>query len=242
MSKFELYPAIDIRGGKCVRLLQGDYNKETVYGDSPFDMAAKFEEAGVSWIHMVDLDGAKEKKRINDRVIVETAKQLSVNIQVGGGIRSEEDIAYYIENGIQRVILGSVAVQHPEFAKEMLEKYKEKIAIGLDARDGRVAVNGWLETSDVTAVELGKKMADFGAETFIFTDIAKDGMLEGPNIKAISELAEATGKNVIASGGVSKLDDVKELAKHQNKGVSGVIIGKALYTGKVDLMQAVREV
>ncbi|SDH20935.1 1-(5-phosphoribosyl)-5-[(5-phosphoribosylamino)methylideneamino] imidazole-4-carboxamide isomerase [Alteribacillus persepolensis] len=242
MSKFHIYPAIDIRGGKCVRLLQGDYAKETVYGDSPFDMAARFEKAGAEWIHMVDLDGAKEKRRVNHESVIKAAKELSANIQVGGGIRTAEDVEYYLNNGVDRVILGSVAVQHPEFAKEMLRTYKEKIAIGLDARDGYVAVNGWLETSEVTAVELGKKMAEFGAQTFIFTDIAKDGMLSGPNVTAICDLAKATGKKVIASGGVSKPDDIKELAAHREEGVSGVIIGKAIYTGKVDVDQALAEV
>ncbi|MFB4164540.1 1-(5-phosphoribosyl)-5-[(5-phosphoribosylamino)methylideneamino]imidazole-4-carboxamide isomerase [Alteribacillus sp. JSM 102045] len=242
MSEFNIYPAIDIRGGKCVRLLQGDYDKETVYGDSPVDMAARFEKAGASWIHMVDLDGAKEKKRVNDEFVVKAAKELTAKIQVGGGIRTAEDVAYYLENGVDRVILGSVAVQHPDFAKEMLAKYKEKIAIGLDAREGYVAVNGWLETSEVTAVELGQKMAEYGAETFIFTDIAKDGMLSGPNVEAISQLAKATGKKVIASGGVSKLDDLKELAFYRNEGVAGAIVGKAIYTEKVDLEQALTEV
>lgn len=242
MGTFHLYPAIDIRGGKCVRLLQGDYEKETVYGDSPLEMANTFLKAGASWIHMVDLDGAKEKRRVNDEVILQTAKSLPVHVQVGGGIRTEEDIAYYLNNGVSRVILGSVAVQFPEFTKEMLQKYKGEIAIGLDARDGRVAVNGWLETTEVTAVELGQKMADYGAEHFIFTDIAKDGMLEGPNVDAIIELAEATGKQVIASGGVSKLADLKELAKHKTNGVGGAIIGKALYTDKINLEQAIKEV
>ncbi|RSL30764.1 1-(5-phosphoribosyl)-5-[(5-phosphoribosylamino)methylideneamino]imidazole-4-carboxamide isomerase [Salibacterium salarium] len=242
MSKFDLYPAIDIRGGKCVRLLQGDYDKETVYGDSPFDMAARFKEAGANWIHMVDLDGAKEKKPVNDAAIVKTARSLDVNVQVGGGIRTAEDVAYYLNQGVDRVILGSVAVQHPDFAKDMLAKYQEKIAIGLDARDGYVAVNGWLETSEVTAVELAKKMVEYGAKTFIFTDIAKDGMMEGPNVEAIANLAEQTGVDVIASGGVSQLDDVKELVKYHDKGVAGAITGKAVYTGKLDLETALREV
>ncbi|MDQ0298298.1 phosphoribosylformimino-5-aminoimidazole carboxamide ribotide isomerase [Salibacterium salarium] len=242
MSKFDLYPAIDIRGGKCVRLLQGDYDKETVYGDSPYDMAARFKDAGATWIHMVDLDGAKEKKPINDAAIVKTARSLDVKVQVGGGIRTAEDVAYYLDQGVDRVILGSVAVQHPDFAKEMLAKYKEKIAIGLDARDGYVAVNGWLETSKVTAVALGKKMVEYGAKTFIFTDIAKDGMMEGPNVEAIANLAEQTGVDVIASGGVSKMDDVKELVQYYDKGVAGAITGKAVYTGKLNLEAALQEV
>ncbi|MGA9286758.1 MAG: HisA/HisF-related TIM barrel protein, partial [Anaerobacillus sp.] len=143
-----IYPAIDMRGGKCVRLLQGDYNKETVYGDSPFDMAKQFAEDGAKWIHMVDLDGAREGKRVNDNHVLEVANHLSARVQVGGGIRSEEDVAYYIENGVDRIILGSSAISDPDFVKRMLERYKEKIAIGIDARDGYVAVEGWLKTSE----------------------------------------------------------------------------------------------
>ncbi|MGY4688978.1 1-(5-phosphoribosyl)-5-[(5-phosphoribosylamino)methylideneamino]imidazole-4-carboxamide isomerase [Salibacterium sp. K-3] len=242
MSRFDLYPAVDIRGGKCVRLLQGDYDKETVYGDSPAAMAERFQKAGASWIHMVDLDGAKEKKRVNHEHIIEAARSLDVNIQAGGGIRTEDDVSYYLENGVDRVILGSVALQNPEFAKEMLARYGGRIAIGLDARDGRIAVNGWLETSDVTAVDLGRKMVEYGAETFIFTDISKDGMMEGPNVEATAELARETGAAVIASGGVSRLEDVRELAAHHGEGIAGAITGKAVYTGKLDLEEALQEV
>ncbi|SFL83248.1 1-(5-phosphoribosyl)-5-[(5-phosphoribosylamino)methylideneamino]imidazole-4-carboxamide isomerase [Salibacterium qingdaonense] len=243
MSKFDLYPAIDIRGGRCVRLLQGDYEKETVYGDSPAAMAEHFQKAGASWIHMVDLDGAREKQRINHAHIVEAARSLNVNIQAGGGIRSEEDVAYYLERGVGRVILGSVALHHPDFAKDMLSRYGgSRIAIGLDARDGRIAVNGWLETSDVTAVALGRKMVEYGAETFIFTDISKDGMMEGPNVKATAELARETGAEVIASGGVSRLEDVRELAARSGDGIAGAITGKAVYTGQLDLEEALQEV
>ncbi|WP_026700695.1 1-(5-phosphoribosyl)-5-[(5-phosphoribosylamino)methylideneamino]imidazole-4-carboxamide isomerase [Salibacterium aidingense] len=242
MSKFDLYPAIDIRGGKCVRLLQGDYEKETVYGDSPAAMAERFRKAGASWIHMVDLDGAKEKKRVNHEEIVHTARSLDIKVQAGGGIRTAEDVAFYLESGVDRVILGSVAVQHPDFAKEMLARYKEQIAVGLDARNGYVAVNGWLETSEVTAVELGRKMVAYGARTFIFTDISKDGMMEGPNVQAVADLAAQTGAEVIASGGVSSLSDVKELVKYREAGVTGAITGKAIYTGKLDLEEALREV
>ncbi|MFD2705573.1 1-(5-phosphoribosyl)-5-[(5-phosphoribosylamino)methylideneamino]imidazole-4-carboxamide isomerase [Salibacterium lacus] len=243
MSKFELYPAIDIRGGRCVRLLQGDYEKETVYGDSPAAMAEHFQKAGASWIHMVDLDGAREKQRVNHAHIVEAARSLDVNIQAGGGIRTEEDAAYYLERGVDRVILGSVALHHPDFAKDMLARYGgSRIAIGLDARDGRIAVNGWLETSDVTAVALGRKMVEYGAETFIFTDISKDGMMEGPNVQATAELARETGAEVIASGGVSRIEDVRELAAHRGDGIAGAITGKAVYTGKLNLEEALQEV
>lgn len=242
MAAFTIYPAIDMRGGKCVRLLQGDYNKETVYGDSPIEMAALFAEQGAEWIHMVDLDGAKEGKRVNDRFVVETAKQLPVKVQIGGGIRTEDDIVYYLENGVARVILGSAAIAKPSFVKEMLKKYGERIAIGIDAKDGFVATEGWLNTSNVKAIDLGKELAESGAQTFIFTDIATDGMLSGPNIQAAVEMARATGKHVIASGGVSSLEDLVSLQKHVGDGVVGAIVGKALYTKQFTVAEALKVV
>ncbi|EKN71423.1 1-(5-phosphoribosyl)-5-[(5-phosphoribosylamino)methylideneamino] imidazole-4-carboxamide isomerase [Neobacillus bataviensis LMG 21833] len=237
---FTIYPAIDMRGGNCVRLLQGDYAKETIYGDSPFDMAQSFAEAGAEWIHMVDLDGAKDGKRINDRFVLEAAQKLQANIQIGGGIRSEEDINHYLENGVNRVIIGSIAVSNPDFAIEMIKKYGAKIAVGIDAKNGYVATHGWLETSALKAVELGKRFADAGAETFIFTDIATDGTLSGPNIAAVCEMCEVTGKNVIASGGVSSLADLKVLSTAKN--ISGAIVGKALYENRFTLKEALEEV
>jgi phosphoribosylformimino-5-aminoimidazole carboxamide ribotide isomerase len=234
---FTIYPAIDMRGGKCVRLLQGDYDKETIYGDSPFDMAQSFAADGAQWIHMVDLDGAKDGRRVNDMYVIQAAQQLhKVKVQIGGGIRTEQDIAHYLENGVDRVIIGSIAVSNPEFAIDMIKKYGAKIAVGIDAKNGYVATHGWLDTSSVKAVELGKRFADGGAETFIFTDIATDGMLSGPNIAAVSELAVITGKNVIASGGVSSLDDLKALT--DAKGIGGAIVGKALYEKRFTLKEA----
>lgn len=239
MSEFIIYPAIDMRDGKCVRLVQGDYNKETVYGDSPLEMAKRFVEDGATWIHMVDLDGAKEKKRINHEHVLQVKKELDVSVQIGGGIRTEDDVAFYLEQGVDRVILGSVAVNEPEFTKKMLAKYGgDRIVIGLDARDGYVATNGWLETSSVKATDLGVELARYGAEIFIFTDIAKDGMLSGPNTEAIAHLAEVTGKKVIASGGVSSLEDLAELRQYADKGINGAIVGKAIYTKKFTLKEA----
>jgi phosphoribosylformimino-5-aminoimidazole carboxamide ribotide isomerase len=233
---FIIYPAIDMRGGNCVRLLQGDYDKETIYGDSPFDMVRSFAANGAEWIHMVDLDGAKDGKRVNDRFVIEAAQKLNVKIQIGGGIRSEEDILHYLNNGVDRVIIGSIAVSNPEFAMDMIKKYGGKIAIGIDAKNGYVAAHGWLDTSELRAIDLGKRFADAGAETFIFTDIATDGTLSGPNIEAVCQLAEVTGKNIIASGGVSSLDDLKALASE--KGISGAIVGKALYENRFTLKEA----
>lgn len=239
---FTIYPAIDMRGGKCVRLLQGDYDKETVYGDSPFDMAQTFANEGAKWIHMVDLDGAKDGKRVNDRYVIEAAQKLTAKVQIGGGIRTEEDILHYLDNGVDRVIIGSIAISNPDFAREMVKKYGTQIAIGIDAKNGYVATHGWLQTSEIKAVELGKSFADAGAETFIFTDIATDGTLLGPNLAAVEEMALATGKEVIASGGVSRLADLEALKKYESSGVRGAIVGKAIYEGRFTVPEALVEV
>lgn len=239
---FTIYPAIDMRGGKCVRLIQGDYNQETVYGDSPFDMAKTFSEAGAQWIHMVDLDGAKDGRRVNDTFVIQAAKELNVDVQIGGGIRTEADINHYLENGIARVIIGSIAISNPEFAIEMVKKYSSRIAVGIDAKNGYVVTHGWLNTSEARAVELGKRFADAGAETFIFTDIATDGMLTGPNTEAVKQMALETGKSVIASGGVSSLEDLAVLKELEQAGVSGAIVGKAIYEGKFTVVDALKEV
>lgn len=238
MSDFTLYPAIDMRNGKCVRLVQGDYDQETIYGDSPLDMARLFANEGAKWIHLVDLDGAKAGKRVNHEHVLSIASSLDVNVQIGGGIRTEEDVAFYLNNGVSRVILGSSAVSNPVFVKKMLAQYGEKIAIGIDARNGFVSTEGWLETSEVKAEELGKELAKEGAEVFIFTDIQMDGMLSGPNVESTVRLAEATGKQVIASGGVSAVGDLQKLSAQKQTGVSGAIIGKALYTKQFTLAEA----
>lgn len=238
MSDFTLYPAIDMRNGKCVRLVQGDYDQETIYGDSPLDMARRFANEGAKWIHLVDLDGAKAGKRVNHEHVLAIASSLDVNVQIGGGIRTEEDVAFYLNNGVSRVILGSSAVSNPVFVKKMLAQYGEKIAIGIDARNGFVSTEGWLETSEVKAEELGQELAKEGAEVFIFTDIQMDGMLSGPNVESTVRLAEATGKQVIASGGVSAVSDLQKLSAQKQTGVSGAIIGKALYTKQFTLAEA----
>lgn len=238
MSDFTLYPAIDMRNGKCVRLVQGDYDQETIYGDSPLDMARRFANEGAKWIHLVDLDGAKAGKRVNHEHVLAIASSLDVNVQIGGGIRTEEDVAFYLNNGVSRVILGSSAVSNPVFVKKMLAQYGEKIAIGIDARNGFVSTEGWLETSEVKAEELGRELAKEGAEVFIFTDIQMDGMLSGPNVESTVRLAEATGKQVIASGGVSAVSDLQKLSAQKQTGVSGAIIGKALYTKQFTLAEA----
>lgn len=237
---FIVYPAIDIRGGKCVRLFQGDYGQETVYADSPLAMAKRWVEEGAAWVHLVDLDGAKEGKPENAALIKEIARSITVPVQVGGGIRTEEQIADYLEAGVARVIVGTAAIEDEPFTKRILQTYGDKIAIGLDCRNGLVATRGWLTTTDVQATELAKRLVSYGAETFIYTDIARDGTMTGPNVEEIVALAVATGKSVIASGGVSQLDDLLMLAAHVTDGVSGAIVGKALYTDAFTLEEALQ--
>ena len=244
MTSIQVYPAIDMKGGKCVRLYQGDYEQETVYGDSPFEMAKKFADEGATWIHLVDLDGAKDGEKIHANEVIRIAKELPVRVQIGGGIRSKEDVSYYLTNGVTRVIIGSLAISQPELVAELLEEFGgDRIVIGLDAKDGMVATHGWLETSTQSAIEVGQYFASKGAKHVIFTDIATDGTLQGPNLAANKELAEATGLSIIVSGGISSLEDLGEVAKlSKETTVGGVITGKALYNNRFTLKEALQEV
>ncbi|MCM3130673.1 MULTISPECIES: 1-(5-phosphoribosyl)-5-[(5-phosphoribosylamino)methylideneamino]imidazole-4-carboxamide isomerase [unclassified Paenibacillus] len=242
MSLFTIYPAIDILGGKCVRLVQGDYNQETVYNDNPVAAAKEWEAQGGTFIHLVDLDGAKEGKPVNAEVIGQIASAVNVPVQVGGGLRRIEDVEQLLSLGVSRVILGTAAIEDRKFTETVLASYGDKVAIGIDARDGYVATRGWLETSQVKAEVLAKELAAYGAKTFIFTDISRDGMMQGPNIEAIVSLAEVSGQQVIASGGVSTMEDLVRLHRYRDQGVSGAIVGKALYTGAVDLRQAIETI
>lgn len=226
-----IFPAIDILKGKCVRLIQGDYNQEKVYGDSPVAMAKKWEEKGAEYIHIVDLDGAKSGDSINKSVIKEIAENVNIPIQVGGGIRSLDIISFYLNSGVSRVIIGTAAIQDPEFLKEAVNQYSDKIAVSLDARNGFVATDGWTDTSEVKAIDLVKQLEQIGVKTIVYTDIAKDGMLQGPNLEEQRAINDATSMNVIASGGVTTKEDVNNL---QTLDLYGTIIGKALYDGKLD--------
>jgi phosphoribosylformimino-5-aminoimidazole carboxamide ribotide isomerase len=237
---FIIYPAIDIRGGKCVRLIQGDYNQETIYNENPLEVALAWEAQGAAWIHLVDLDGAKAGHPVNDKLIGSIAQAVKVPVQVGGGLRTEEDVDRLLSLGVSRVILGTAAIEHRQFVQKVLAKHGEKVAIGIDARNGYVATRGWLETSEVRADELAAELAQQGARTFIFTDISRDGMMGGPNVEAIVHLAKVSGQTVIASGGVSKYEDLTRLAEHANEGVGGAIVGKALYTGSIRLEEALK--
>lgn len=234
-----IYPAIDIIGGKCVRLQQGSYSDVTVFGDSPMDMAKKWESLGAEYLHVVDLDGARSGKSENAEIIAQIAKTLKIPVQIGGGIRTLETIEAYLSGGLSRVILGTSAVNNREMLISALKEYKDKIAVGIDAKDGKVAIHGWEKTSDFTAVEFAKEVEALGTKTIIYTDISRDGMLKGPNLQAMKEMADSVSLNVIASGGVSKLADIVDL---KQTGVSGVIVGKALYTGNVNLKEAIEAI
>lgn len=225
-----IFPAIDILDGQCVRLIQGDYNQEKVYSNSPVQMAKQWEEKGAAYIHIVDLDGAKTGDSINKEIITEIAQTVHIPVQVGGGIRSLDIISYYVENGVDRVIIGTAAINDPSFLKTAVEKYGKQIAVSLDARNGYVATDGWTDTSNVTALDLVKKLETIGVQTIVYTDIAKDGMLQGPNLEEQQIINEATSIDLIASGGVTTKEDVKNL---EALNVYGTIIGKALYDGKL---------
>ncbi len=231
-----IFPAIDIRGGKCVRLEQGDYHKETVYGNSPVQMAKRWQEKGAKYIHIVDLDGAKSGVSQNAQAIKAIAEVLNVPIQVGGGIRSLEVIEQYISFGVARVIIGTAAIDDPNFLREATKKYTKQIAVSLDARNGRLATDGWTDTSTVRALDILPTLESMGVETIVYTDIAKDGMLQGPNIDELTTIDQATSMDVIASGGVTTKEDVATLKQLD---LYGAIVGKALYDGKIKFEQIV---
>ena len=233
-----IYPAIDIIDGACVRLVQGDYSQKTKFNDSPLDVAKKWETLGGEFIHIVDLDGAKSGTMPNFELIKNIAQALSVPIEVGGGIRDMEAIEKYLENGVSRVILGTSALSKPELVKEAVLIYGDRIAVGIDAKNGMVAVNGWEEVSERNAIEMAKEMELLGVKYIIYTDIATDGMLNGPNLEAMKEMVNAVSVNIIASGGVTTTQDIEDLKK---VGVEGAIIGKALYTERIDLKEAIRK-
>ena len=235
-----IFPAIDIRDGKCVRLFKGDFAQETVYGDKPEEMALKWQSLGGEFLHLVDLDGARAKKPINLEVIKKIVAAVKIPVELGGGIRTMENIDEVLALGVRRVILGSVAVQNPDLVKEACAKYGDRIVVGIDATDGIVAVDGWGVSGNVEASVLAKKMAEAGVKTIIYTDISRDGTLSGCNVEATAKLAEVSGINVVASGGVSNIEDIKALLPYADKGIEGVIVGKSIYTGSLDLQEAIR--
>ena len=231
-----IYPAIDLLSGKCVRLRQGRYDDCTVFSDEPVQIAKQWQAAGAEFLHVVDLDGARGGSALNFAAVSAIAKSLSIPVQIGGGIRDEETIVKYLDAGISRVILGTKAVQDKTFLAHILRKFASKIVVGIDAKDGKVAVSGWERVCGDSAIDFAKTAVNLGAQTIIYTDIATDGMLSGPNVPAMREMAAAVEADVIASGGVGGLSDVEALLP---TGVAGVIIGRALYDGKIDLAAAI---
>jgi phosphoribosylformimino-5-aminoimidazole carboxamide ribotide isomerase len=229
-------PAVDIRGGRCVRLLQGRLDQETVYFDRPADAARVWAEQGAELLHVVDLDGAFQGRPVNFATVSAIAREVEVPIEVGGGIRTDETVERYLGLGVARVVIGSRAVRDPEWLRGLCERFPGRIAAGVDARDGRVAVEGWAETSDVDALEFARALDPSGLRAIIFTDVATDGAMTGPNLGALSLLVEAVRTPVIASGGIASLDDVRRVAALK---VEGVIIGKALFAGAFSLPAAI---
>ena len=231
----ELFPAIDLIGGCAVRLVKGDYAQKTVYSENPAEVAKSFAAAGAKYLHVVDLEGAKDGGTPNLETIKNIVEQGGLLVEVGG-IRSEEVIRKYLDAGVFRVILGTAAVQNPAFLEEMVQKYGEKIAVGVDIKDGMVAIKGWTEVSQESCFDFCEKLQKIGVKTIICTDISKDGLLSGTNLELYKELSEKFSVDIVASGGVTTLDDVKKLAE---MGMYGAILGKALYTGNIDLKAAV---
>lgn len=233
-----ILPAIDIKDGNCVRLFKGDYSTVQKVAENYMDTARSFEEAGAEWIHMVDLDGAKDASQQNKEIFINVAKNTRLKVEVGGGIRSLDTVEMYLKNGISRVIIGSAAVKDPALVKDAVKEYGGRIAVGIDARGGYVATEGWLESSDVYFTDLAKAMSDVGVEYIIFTDISKDGTLSGVNTAQLDEINRACSANIIASGGVHTIDDITACRR---LGLYGTICGKSLYSGTLDLKQAIGE-
>ncbi len=236
-----IYPAIDLKDGQCVRLVQGKKEDKTVYSDTPGQVALSFQEQGAEFLHVVDLDGAFEGEPRNLKAITEIALSIKIPFQVGGGLRTRGDVERLLAMGASRVIIGTRAVENAAFMEELLKHYgPQKIVLGIDARDGMVAIEGWVEESSLQALEFGKIMRKMGVETAIYTDISRDGLLQGPNLAAIEKMARTTKLKIIASGGVSTIKNIKALKKMEGLGVSGAIVGKALYDQKITLHEALR--
>ena len=230
-----IFPAIDIKDKKCVRLTQGDFDKVNVYGEDPSLMAKKWADDGAEFIHVVNLNGSRDEIGINDETLSKVAKSVDVPIQVGGGIRDEKRVKELLDLGINRVIVGTTAIENKELLKELIEKYKaDKIVVSIDAKNGKVATHGWEKVSDIDSVDLCKELEQIGVKTIVYTDISKDGMLEGPNFDIYKELSQKTSLDIIASGGVTSIDDVKRLL---DMNMYGAIIGKALYDNRIDLKE-----
>jgi len=231
-----IFPAIDLYEKKAVRLYKGDYAQMTVYSENPLEVAMGFKNAGAEYIHMVDLEGAKDGTTPNFDIVASVAKNSGLNVEIGGGIRNEETVARYIDAGVMRVILGTAALNAPDFLESVCKKYGDKIAVGADLKDGQVAVKGWLETSNVSGMDFLARMQNLGVKTVICTDISRDGAMRGTNRELYKTLSEKFSMDIVASGGVSTIDDVKALREMD---IYGAIVGKAIYTGDIDLKKAI---
>lgn len=230
-----IFPAIDIKNGNCVRLYKGDMNTAEKVADDSLSAADSFYSCGAKWIHMVDLDGAVKGEKVNSDIFTTVAEKTGLRVELGGGIRTMADVEYYLSRGISRVIIGSAALKNPDLVREAAKKYGEKIAVGIDARRGMVAAEGWLETSDISYIELAKRMEDVGVRYIIYTDIDCDGMLSGPNLRELTLLNDAVSCNITASGGIKDSDDIKAL---KDAGLYGAICGRSIYKGTLDLKEA----
>ena len=233
-----IFPAIDLLNSKAVRLQKGDYNKVTVYSESPAEVAKDFERQGARFLHVVDLDGAKDGTTANFDTVKEIIEKTSLSVEIGGGIRNMDRVKRYMDIGVDRVIIGTAAITDPEFLEQAVKSYGDRIVVGVDVKDGYVAINGWLELSRISCFDFCKKLYDMGVKTIICTDISKDGMMSGTNIALYEELSKKVGMNIIASGGVSSMDDVRKLSQMN---IYGAILGKALYTGAISLTDAIKE-
>ena len=234
-----IFPAIDLRDGKCVRLLKGDFSKETIYSSAPEDVALRWTQEGAEYLHVVDLDGALAGMPKNTEVIKKILSNVQIPVELGGGIRTLEMIENTLALGVTRVILGSAAVQNRDLVKEACRRYGDRIVVGIDAKDGIAAVDGWGISSGISAVELAKELASYGLKTIIYTDIARDGTLSGVNIEATANLATSSGVDIVASGGVKSLEDIHALKERETDGIVGVIAGKSIYEGTLSLSEAI---
>lgn len=232
-----ILPAIDIKDGNCVRLFKGDYSTVEKVAESPYIAAQRFADAGAEWMHMVDLDGAKDAKLVNADLIADVAKSSGLSVEVGGGIRDMNAVEYYLSRGINRVILGSAAVKDQQFVVDAVKNYGDRIIVGIDAKNGMVRAEGWIDSSDINYIELAKRMESDGVQTIVFTDIDQDGTLAGPNLKQLDDLVHQVRCNIVASGGVAVIKDILNLAELN---VYGAICGKAIYSGNLDLEMAIK--
>jgi phosphoribosylformimino-5-aminoimidazole carboxamide ribotide isomerase len=237
----KIFPAIDIKDRKCVRLVKGDFNNKTEYEISPVDQAGKYKDHGFKNLHIVDLDGALNGEIINLDIVQEIVSKFDLKIEVGGGIRNLESIKKYTDAGVEKVILGSAAIKDKNFLKEACEKFPNKIALGLDAKEGYLSVSGWKENSNQLTLDYLKEVNDFGASRLIYTDINKDGMKQSPNFEETAKVADTSNCPVIISGGVSSIDDIKKAKDLDNKNIEGIIVGKAIYDGDINLEELVKE-